>query len=148
MSEEFPHPSARRPEPRPAEDLAGQGVNAAPGTTRQAVEDAPAGNPDAVASVQEQLPDDEILYDLAELFRVFGDSTRIKILYALFESELCVGDIAALLHLSQSSVSHQLRLLKASKLVKFRRNGKAMFYSLDDDHVRTILALGMEHVEE
>jgi ArsR family transcriptional regulator len=105
-------------------------------------------HPDVVAKVQENLPDDEILYDLAELFRVFGDSTRIKILYVLFESELCVGDIAQLLSLSQSSVSHQLRLLKNAKLVKFRRDGKAVFYSLDDDHVRTMIALGMEHVEE
>ena len=107
-----------------------------------------AAHPEVVAKVRDELPDDEILYDLAELFRVFGDSTRIKILYALFESELCVGDIATLLNLSQSSVSHQLRLLKTSKLVKFRREGKAMFYSLDDEHVRSIIALGMEHVEE
>ena len=105
-------------------------------------------HPDVVAKVRDDLPDDEILYDLAELFRVFGDSTRIKILYVLFESELCVGDIATLLNLSQSSVSHQLRILKNSKLVKFRRDGKAIFYSLDDDHVRSMLSLGMEHVEE
>ena len=104
--------------------------------------------PAAVDKLREELPDDEVLYDLAELFRVFGDSTRIKILYALFESELCVGDIARLLGLSQSSVSHQLRLLKSSKLVKFRREGKAIFYSLDDEHVRSMIALGMEHVEE
>ena len=104
--------------------------------------------PEAVARLRDELPDDEVLYDLAELFRVFGDSTRIKILYALFESELCVGDIALVLGLSQSSVSHQLRLLKASKLVKFRRAGKAVFYSLDDDHVRSMIALGLEHVEE
>ena len=86
--------------------------------------------------------------DLPELFRVFGDSTRIKILYALFESELCVNDIAQVVGISQSAVSHQLRLLKTSKLVKFRREGKAMFYSLDDDHVRSMIALGMEHTEE
>ncbi len=107
-----------------------------------------AAAPEEVAALREGLPADEILYDLAELFRVFGDSTRIKILYALFESELCVGDIALVLGLSQSSVSHQLRLLKASKLVKFRRAGKAVFYSLDDDHVRSMIALGLEHVEE
>ncbi len=107
-----------------------------------------AAAPEEVAKLREDLPADEVLYDLAELFRVFGDSTRIKILYALFESELCVGDIALVLGLSQSSVSHQLRLLKASKLVKFRRAGKAMFYSLDDDHVRSMIALGLEHVEE
>ena len=82
------------------------------------------GEPDIVARLRSDLPDDEVLYDLSELFRVFGDTTRIKILYALFESELCVGDLAQLLDVSQSAVSHQLRLLKASKLVKFRRDGK------------------------
>ena len=101
-----------------------------------------------VEKVDADMPDEEILYDLAELFKIFGDSTRIKILYALFESELCVGDLAQLLDVSQSAVSHQLRLLKASKLVKFRRDGKTVFYSLDDDHVRSMIALGMEHVEE
>lgn len=94
------------------------------------------------------LPDDEVLYELADLFRVFGDSTRIKILYALFESELCVNDIAQVVGLSQSAVSHQLRLLKANKLVRFRRDGKTIYYALDDDHVRSMIALGMEHVEE
>ena len=103
---------------------------------------------DIVQKVLEQQPDDEVLYDLAELFKVFGDSTRIRILYALFETELCVGDIAQILNLSQSSVSHQLRILKSSKLVKFRREGKIMFYSLDDDHVRTMISMGMEHIEE
>ena len=106
------------------------------------------GDPEALARVCADLPDDEVLYDLAELFRVFGDTTRIKILYALFESELCVSDIAQAVGLSQCAVSHQLRVLKASKLVKFRRDGKTVFYSLDDDHVRTMIALGMEHVEE
>ena len=94
------------------------------------------------------MPDDDRLYDLSEVFRVFGDSTRIRILYALFESELCVCDIARLLGLTQSAVSHQLRILKDAKLVRFRREGKSIFYSLDDDHVRSILALGMEHLEE
>ena len=101
-----------------------------------------------VERVLEKQPQDEYLYDLAELFKVFGDTTRIKILYALFESELCVGDIASILSLSQSAISHQLRILKDSKLVKFRRDGKIIFYSLDDEHVRNILAMGMEHVEE
>ena len=96
---------------------------------------------DAVARVLAALPDDETLYDLSELFRVFGDSTRIKILYVLFE-------IARLLNLTQSAVSHQLRILKASNLVRFRREGKTVFYSLDDNHVRSVLALGMEHVLE
>lgn len=95
-----------------------------------------------------QQPDDEVLYDLAELFKIFGDSTRIKILYALFETELCVYDIARLLKMTQSSVSHQLRILKNSKLVKFRREGKSIFYSLDDEHVRKIISMGMEHIEE
>ena len=103
---------------------------------------------DIAAEVLNKQPADEYLYDLAELFKVFGDSTRIKILYALFESELCVGDIASILNLSQSSVSHQLRILKDAKLVKFRREVKIIFYSLDDEHVRTILGMGMEHVEE
>jgi ArsR family transcriptional regulator, lead/cadmium/zinc/bismuth-responsive transcriptional repressor len=96
----------------------------------------------------EQQPDDEILYDLAELFKIFGDSTRIKILYALSENELCVNDIAQVLNMTQSSVSHQLRILKDSKLVRFRREGKSIFYALDDEHVRNIINMGMEHVEE
>lgn len=103
---------------------------------------------DIVKRVQDKQPDDEYLYELADLFKVFGDTTRIKILYALFESELCVGDIALVLGMSQSAVSHQLRILKDSKLIKFRREGKVIFYSLDDDHVRTIMSMGMEHVEE
>ena len=107
-----------------------------------------AAREDVVKKVLEQQPDDEILYDLAELFKVFGDSTRIKILYSMFETELCVNDIAKLLNLSQSSVSHQLRILNSSKLVKFRREGKSIFYSLDDEHVRAIISMGMEHVEE
>ena len=107
-----------------------------------------AAREDVVKKVLEQQPDDEILYDLAELFKVFGDSTRIKILYSMFENELCVNDIAKLLNLSQSSVSHQLRILKTSKLVKFRREGKSIYYSLDDEHVRSIISMGMEHVEE
>lgn len=100
------------------------------------------------AALREEMPADEVLYDLAELFKVFGDSTRVKILYALFERELCVQEISELLSLSQSSVSHQLRILKDAKLVRFRRDGKSMYYSLDDDHVRAIISMGMEHVEE
>ena len=103
---------------------------------------------DAVGEVLGGMPDDETLYDLAELFKVFGDSTRIKILYALFEAELCVCDISKLLGLTQSAVSHQLRVLKGSRLVKFRKDGKTVFYSLADDHVRKIIAQGMEHVNE
>ena len=103
---------------------------------------------DIIKSIQAKQPDIEVLYDLAELFKVFGDSTRIRILYSMFEKELCVNDIARLLNLSQSSVSHQLRILKTSKLMKFRREGKSIFYSLDDEHVRAIISMGMEHVEE
>ena len=94
------------------------------------------------------MPDDEVLYELADLFRVFGDSTRIKILYALHDNELCVQDIANAVQLSQSAVSHQLRVLKDSKLVRFRREGKTVYYALDDDHVRSILSMGMDHIEE
>ena len=100
-------------------------------------------NTDAV-----EMPDDEVLYELADLFRVFGDSTRIKILYARHDSELCVQDIANAVQLSQSAVSHQLRVLKDSKLVRFRREGKTVYYALDDDHVRSILSMGMDHIEE
>ena len=101
-----------------------------------------------VEQVLRDMPNDETLYDLAELFKIFGDSTRIKILYALFEAELCVCDIAQLLGLTQSAVSHQLRVLKGSRLVKPRKDGKTVFYSLADDHVRRIIALGMEHILE
>ena len=104
--------------------------------------------PGDIEKLKQDLPEDEILYDLSELFRVFGDTTRIKILYTLFESELCVNDIAQLLGMTQSSVSHQLRILKTAKLVKFKRDGKQMIYSLDDDHVRTVIGQGMEHIEE
>ena len=98
--------------------------------------------------IEQQLPPDEILYDLADLYKVFSDMTRIRILYALSCSELCVYDIAAALGMSQSAISHQLRVLKQAKLVKYRREGKTVFYSLADDHVRMILNQGMEHVEE
>ena len=104
--------------------------------------------PEHIEAVRRLMPDDDSLYDLSEVFRVFGDSTRIRILYALFESELCVCDLATLLGLTQSAVSHQLRILKDAKLVKFRREGKSIFYTLDDDHVRAILSLGMEHLSE
>ena len=103
---------------------------------------------DVVEKVNQEMPEDEILYDLAELFKLFGDSTRIKILYVLFESEMCVCDIAQLLHMTQSAISHQLRALKQSKLVKYRREGKTVFYSLADRHVRTIINQGMEHISE
>ena len=98
--------------------------------------------------VQDKMLEEETLYDLAELFKIFGDSTRIRILYVLFESEMCVYDIAQLLSMTQSAISHQLRLLKQARLVKFRREGRTVIYSLSDDHVRTIINQGMAHVEE
>lgn len=101
-----------------------------------------------VDQVYDKMPDDEILYDVADLFKVFGDCTRIKILYALFESEMCVCDIADLLGMSQSAISHQLRVLKQSRLVKYRRDGKTVFYSLNDDHIKMIFNQGLEHVLE
>ena len=103
---------------------------------------------DIVAKVNEVMPNEELLYDLAELYKVFGDSTRIKILYLLFESEMCVCDIAQLLNMSISAISHQLRVLKQAQLVRFRRDGRTVFYALADDHVRTILGQGMEHICE
>ena len=98
--------------------------------------------------VKPEMPDEERLYDLAELFKVFGDTTRIRILYVLFESEMCVCDIAELLNLSQSAISHQLKVLKQARLVRNRREGKTVYYFLDDDHVRTVIGQGMEHIEE
>lgn len=101
-----------------------------------------------IERVQQALPPEEALCDLAELFRIFGDSTRIKILYTLMEGEMCVCDIAQLLGASQSAISHQLRVLKAADLVKYRREGKTVFYALADDHVKTMLHNGMEHIYE
>ncbi|MDD6334162.1 MAG: metalloregulator ArsR/SmtB family transcription factor [Clostridia bacterium] len=98
--------------------------------------------------VNKTMPDENELYDLAELFKVFGDSTRIRILYVLFEAEVCVCDLAAALNMTQSAISHQLKILKQNKLVKNRREGKSIFYSLADDHVRSIIAQGREHIEE
>lgn len=98
--------------------------------------------------VLEDMPDEEKLYDLAELFKVFGDTTRIRILYALFEAEMCVCDIAQILNMTQSAISHQLRVLKQARLVRNRREGKQIYYSLADDHVRTIIGQGMDHVDE
>ena len=101
-----------------------------------------------VKNVMKVMPGEDVLFDLSELFKVFGDSTRIKILYCLFASEMCVCDIAALLNMTQSAISHQLSVLKKSKLVKSRRSGKTVFYSLADSHVRTMLDQGVEHVTE
>ncbi len=105
-------------------------------------------HPETVARLLSQMPREERLYDLAELFKVFGDSTRIRILFALFESEMCVCDIAALLGMTQSAISHQLRLLKENRLVKARRQGKKVYYSLADDHVSAIVEKGFEHISE
>lgn len=103
---------------------------------------------DIVDAVSKNMPDEEELFDLAEFYKVFGDSTRIKILYVLFEAEMCVCDIARLLNMTVSAISHQLRVLKNARLVKQRRDGKTVFYSLADDHVRTIISMGVEHIEE
>ncbi|MGX8729082.1 MAG: ArsR/SmtB family transcription factor [Lachnospiraceae bacterium] len=103
---------------------------------------------DRVRDVRAHMPKEDELYDLAELFKVFGDSTRIRILFALFEAEICVCDLAETLGMTQSAVSHQLRILKQARLVKSRREGKSVYYFLADDHVRTIIDQGLEHVEE
>lgn len=103
---------------------------------------------DVIERVRAKLPDVEELYDLAEFFKVFGDTTRIRILYVLFEAEMCVCDIAEMLNMTASAISHQLRLLKQSRLVKSRRDGKTIYYSLADDHVRSIIDMGREHIEE
>lgn len=105
-------------------------------------------NAKLINQVAETMPKDEVLYDLAELYKVFGDCTRIKILYALFEAEMCVSDIAELLNMTASAISHQLGVLKRARLVRYRRDGKTMLYSLADDHVRTIIGQGMDHIEE
>lgn len=103
---------------------------------------------DLLKIVNDTMPEETELYDLAELFKVFGDSTRIRILFVLFEAEVCVCDLAKVLNMTQSAISHQLRILKANKLVNSRREGKSVFYSLADGHVHTIIAQGREHIEE
>jgi len=101
-----------------------------------------------IHSVQQKLPDQVALYELADLFKLFGDSTRISILWALSESEMCVCDLCALLKMKQPAVSHQLKNLKLSRVVKARRDGKIVYYSLEDEHIRRLLNLGMEHIQE
>lgn len=103
---------------------------------------------EVVKKVETVIPKEERLYDLADFFKVFGDTTRIKILQSLMISEMCVCDIAILLHISQSAVSHQLKTLRSAKLVKFRKEGKTVFYSLDDDHIKTIIDMGLQHISE
>ncbi|WP_055665432.1 ArsR/SmtB family transcription factor [Desnuesiella massiliensis] len=103
---------------------------------------------DVVNKVKENIPKEETLYDLADLFKVLGDSTRIKILCALFQAEMCVCDIAALLGMTQSAISHQLRVLKQARIVKYRKDGKVVYYSLDDEHVKGIFDQGLTHISE
>ena len=101
-----------------------------------------------VDSVRAKMPDTEMLYELAELFKVFGDTTRMKIISALLEAELCVGDISEITNSTQSAISHQLRVLKQAKLVKFRKEGKIVYYSLDDEHVSEMYEMAKRHIEE
>jgi len=103
---------------------------------------------DIINKVRSLMPDDKKLYELSELFKVLGDTTRVKIIYALFESEMCVCDISALFNMNQSAISHQLRTLKQARLVKFRRDGKVVYYSLDDEHVKLLFDYGLIHVKE
>jgi DNA-binding transcriptional ArsR family regulator len=101
-----------------------------------------------VAAVRKKMPNEELLLDLADLFKVFGDSTRVRIICALLRAEMCVCDIATLLGMSKSAISHQLRTLRQTRLVKYRRDGKVVYYSLEDEHVGTIFAQGLIHVSE
>lgn len=101
-----------------------------------------------IEKIKKVLPEDELIFQMAEVFKVFGDSTRMKIISGLLEDELCVGDIAVLTNSTPSAISHQLRVLKQAKLVKYRKEGKIVYYSLDDEHVREIYEKGREHVEE
>lgn len=105
-------------------------------------------HPETVEKVKVNMTPEETLYDLADFFKAFGDSTRIKILSALFQAEMCVGDIAAALGMTSSAISHQLRVLKQSKLVRYRKDGKMVYYSLDDDHVKEIFRQGLDHINE
>ncbi|MFR5189539.1 ArsR/SmtB family transcription factor [Peptostreptococcus sp.] len=103
---------------------------------------------DRLEDAREGSPTEEMVYDLVEIFKVFGDVTRVKIIYALLESEMCVCDIASLLDMTQSAISHQLRVLKKARLVKFRKEGKTVFYSLDDQHIDKIFSFGLDHIKE
>ena len=103
---------------------------------------------DVVNRVRVDMPEEEKLYDLADLFKVLGDSTRVRILSALFQAEMCVCDISALLNMNQSAISHQLRVLKQTRLVKNRRDGKVVYYSLEDEHVKSIFDQGLIHINE
>ena len=105
-------------------------------------------HPDIIEKVKKTMPDEETLFDIAELFKVFGDSTRMKIISALLQDELCVGEIAEITNSTQSAISHQLRVLKQAKLVKFRKDGKTVYYSLSDEHVEMIFNMALEHIKE
>ena len=110
--------------------------------------DCTALHPERINKINKNLPDIDTLYNLAELYKVFGDSTRIRILYVLFEDEVCVCDIAEILNMSISAISHQLRVLKNARLIKYRKEGKICYYSLADEHVKTIIGQGIDHVAE
>ena len=101
-----------------------------------------------VNRIKKIMPSDDLLFDIAEVFKVFGDTTRMKIISALLEAELCVGDIAEITNSTQSAISHQLRVLKQAKLVKFRKDGKAVYYSLDDEHISDLYEIAKKHIEE
>lgn len=103
---------------------------------------------ETVKEVQKKMPKEERLYDLADFFKVLGDSTRVKIMWALDEKELCVCDLAVLLDMTKSAISHQLRALREARLVKFRKEGKVVYYSLADDHVKQVFEMGYEHIKE
>lgn len=103
---------------------------------------------DVLSRIEKNRPSDEIIMDMSELFKVLGDKTRIQILYILIEGEMCVCDIAEYLGITQSAISHQLRVLKSTRLVKFRKEGKTVYYSLDDDHVKNIFDCGLAHIKE
>ena len=106
------------------------------------------GNDEFIAGVKKRMPDDDLIIDMSDLFTIFGDGTRLRILLALEEEEMCVEGISKTVDMSLSAVSHQLKILRTAKLIKSRREGKAMIYSLADDHVKTIIAMGKEHIEE
>lgn len=110
--------------------------------------DCAAINPDIVEVVKPKMPDMAVLYELSDFYKVMGDGTRIKLLWALEESDMCVNDLAVLLNMTKSAVSHQLKILRTAKLVKSEKNGKNVYYSLNDDHVKTILEMALEHVRE
>jgi DNA-binding transcriptional ArsR family regulator len=105
-------------------------------------------NIEKVNKIKKIMPSDDLLFDIAEVFKVFGDTTRMKIISALLESELCVGDISEITNSTQSAISHQLRVLKQAKLVKFRKDGKTVYYSLDDEHIAELYEIAKKHIEE